>query len=1005
MMRFILLGTLVSIAALSAFGQSDSLELVKLYNSTEGDAWFTPWNLNQPMSTWKGVTLNDSGRVTAVSLNANNMKGALPNLFLPELLQLVLSNNLLRDTMPDLRHLRKLNFLDLSNNNLDGNLPNFNMPFLQTLRLANNRLSGQLQDYQNMPRLRSMILDDNNLNGGLPDFSNMRNLSNLRLANNRLDGPIPDFTNLPELITLDLHSNDFILTVPRFGGSPSLFILDLSDNQLTGPVPTFSRLALLETLKLNRNKFTGRVPNLGAMGDLSELDLSDNMLEGDLPRLTGNPEIIEFKASGNQFSGEIPNYQNLTQLQRLDVSRNNLSDTVPDLSHLSNLTELRIDSNQLTYTLFNVTASPNLEILEAQWNYFSFEDLFDFNGLGLTQFTYAPQRPIVMPDTVMAQLGDVVIFDLVEDQGVPNNTYSWYLNGEFRTAVAVNELTIANVNQLDTGIYHCIVQNNNLPALSLFSEEILLIVECPFNIVEITDTICMGDTLFVNDVAYFATGTYEDTVEVPSPGTCDSIFMIDLTVNEVYDTVLADTICESDQVMFAGEVITESGTYIDTLSSKNGCDSIVTLQLVVWPAFRSVQSVTICAGDTLFVGDLIRTKPAIYDDTLKTQHGCDSVIITDLEVLDAFVSIFDTTLCLGDSLTYRGVTYTRSGVFTESFTGANGCDSSFVLDLTIPTTDSFFINDIICSSDTVFVGDTFYTEDGNYVDTLISTYGCDSIVFLNLQVVDRFEEDIDLTLCDGDTLFFGGDTITIAGIYFDTLSARGGCDSIIKVLVNFEQFIPKLIDTLLCFGDSISIGNNTYKVEGFFRDTVGGEFCDTVIVTRIRIARPIQLEGAALKNANDNDGSIIPSLSGGSGELSYRWNTGDTTLGIDQLAPGQYRLSVFDTLGCNAQFDFEIEQTVASKAFDQPEIAVTIYPNPVEGQNPLVIQAKRIARAGRYRVELRNVFGQLLQHRNWDLFASGETLIFEQAPPASGFYFVSISDGAGRTMMKPFLVK
>ena len=39
----------------------DSLELVNLYNSTNGDKWNNSWDLTKPVSTWSGVSLTDDG--------------------------------------------------------------------------------------------------------------------------------------------------------------------------------------------------------------------------------------------------------------------------------------------------------------------------------------------------------------------------------------------------------------------------------------------------------------------------------------------------------------------------------------------------------------------------------------------------------------------------------------------------------------------------------------------------------------------------------------------------------------------------------------------------------------------------------------------------------------------------------------------------------------------------------------------------------------------------------
>jgi len=91
-----------------------------------------------------------------------------------------------------------------------------------------------------------------------------------------------------------------------------------------------------------------------------------------------------------------------------------------------------------------------------------------------------------------------------------------------------------------------------------------------------------------------------------------------------------------------------SGTYIDTLTTSNGCDSVVTLDLVIArPSVRTIPK-SICAGGS-FNG---HTAAGTYNDTLVTTSGCDSIISIHLSLLNGPSPSLgaDTTLCAGDSL-------------------------------------------------------------------------------------------------------------------------------------------------------------------------------------------------------------------------------------------------------------------------------------------------------------------------------------------------------------------
>ena len=606
-----------------------------------------------------------------------------------------------------------------------------------------------------------------------------------------------------------------------------------------------------------------------------------------------------------------------------------------------------------------------------------------------------------MPDTIIATINDDVTFDLIEDEGFGDNTYQWFLNEEFVDARAVNKFTVSNINALDEGIYYAIVKNDGWPALSLFSEEILLIMNCPFNQVVVVDSICFGDTIMVNKMPYFETGNYTDTIIVNDPATCDSVFLIDLTVLPVYDTTLLDTICQSDQVMFAGQVITESGTYTDTLSSQDGCDSIVHLELVVRPAFEKIRVDSICAGDTLFIGHFAHTESGIFKDTLQSVYGCDSIFFTDLTVLDTSLSVTSVSLCLGETYEFRGVTYSESGTYVDATTNSIGCDSTFVLNLSIPSTDRYFEQQVICAGDSIVFGDTVIRMEGIYVDSLMTENGCDSIVELEVVVVEKYDEEFDITLCTGDTLFFGGDTVTSTGIYIDSLLAHGGCDSIIKARVEFVPFLSRTIDTTLCFGDSLVINGKTYKDADLFRDTLDGGVCDTILLLRVSLADPIVLESVKLRLIESNVGSITPRVSGGMGALTYSWSNGSQEASLDSVSEGTYMVTITDEIGCAREYEFVLDATTADLQLNSLSAQVNLYPNPVMGQH---LYLEIAAEPGNYKISIIDLYGRVVLHKDHRMHRKQANIDLDLATLTSGMYHLRLSNDRGRTLVRHLVV-
>lgn len=170
----------------------------------------------------------------------------------------------------------------------------------------------------------------------------------------------------------------------------------------------------------------------------------------------------------------------------------------------------------------------------------------------------------------------------------------------------------------------------------------------------ITATICEGDSLAVADTVIYDMGMY--TVVLPSYAGCDSTVSIDLSVVANKQVTLEQIICEGDSFAVGDSTYTTMGTYIDTLQTSTGCDSIVTLNLTVLePAIEDI-SVVICAGDVFMAGDSMLTEAGLYGIPFTAASGCDSLLRVDLMVLDLTPSITppDTLTCLQSTVLLDG---------------------------------------------------------------------------------------------------------------------------------------------------------------------------------------------------------------------------------------------------------------------------------------------------------------------------------------------------------------
>lgn len=206
--------------------------------------------------------------------------------------------------------------------------------------------------------------------------------------------------------------------------------------------------------------------------------------------------------------------------------------------------------------------------------------------------------------------------------------------------------------------------------------------------VNVFDTICHGLSYHFNGVDYNRSGLYIDTLQSRVTG-CDSIVSLYLRVNDAIRSTVNHVLCYGDTYVFDGREITQSGTYIDTLQTAIGCDSIVTLHLSAKPLLRTVIHDVVCPGET-YTGYGFIGVPAIardYERTETTSDGCDSTIVLRLAVLTDDITYLRQTIGEDDlPYTFYGKTYpvgTAQGTYTETTENVGSCNKTVIAELTI----------------------------------------------------------------------------------------------------------------------------------------------------------------------------------------------------------------------------------------------------------------------------------------------------------------------------------
>ena len=316
---------------------------------------------------------------------------------------------------------------------------------------------------------------------------------------------------------------------------------------------------------------------------------------------------------------------------------------------------------------------------------------------------------------------------------------------------------------------------------------------------------------------------------------CDSVWTLNLYVAPTYLDVATDTICYEDvPYVWRGRELTASGVYNDTLLSQYGTDSVFQMQLYVRALDYTVEQVDICAGDTFYYANNAATVTGIYMDTLKNGNGCDSIVEYRLTVHNHYHFVDREIICEGDAFVWRNHTFSgyASGKYevTDSLVSSWGCDSVYTLQLIVATKHHVLDSATICPGEEYNFRGQLLTEAGLYHDTLQTTLGCDSIFSLHLSYLCASYD----TICQSELFEFRGEWYHSTGVYYDSLKTVNGYDS---VFVEYLQVNPKyrfVTEDTICRGEVYEFRGQYYTEPGIYNDSLissGG--CDSIYQLRL----------------------------------------------------------------------------------------------------------------------------------------------------------------------------
>jgi len=234
--------------------------------------------------------------------------------------------------------------------------------------------------------------------------------------------------------------------------------------------------------------------------------------------------------------------------------------------------------------------------------------------------------------------------------------------------------------------------------------------------------------------------------------------------------------------------------------------------------------------------------------------------------------------------------------------------------------------------------------------------------------------------------------------YGVTVTDSRGCRDTDSVFVRALPSATTSIESQICPGESIMIGNEIITEAGEYTVVFGGAAsngCDSIITASISVSEIISIQSEMITpDRGTLDGAITIGPTGGQPPYDITWSNGQSGATITALRFGFYTATVRDANDCVQEFTFEVP-LMSGNINTALKESIRVFPNPLLSGNEWTIQnaqAKFIESVSIYTVDGKLIVSTAIQSSN--------QIIPQPGLQQTGLYIVEIATDEGLTFEK-----
>lgn len=218
----------------------------------------------------------------------------------------------------------------------------------------------------------------------------------------------------------------------------------------------------------------------------------------------------------------------------------------------------------------------------------------------------------------------------------------------------------------------------------------------------------------------------------------------------------------------------------DVGAAESDCKSYLLNEVI------SCESYTWAYNGQTYVNDTIISDTIVAGNI----NGCDSILTLSLDIKNVNVSMSSIVACDSYMWPHNGQIYVSDTTVIDTLLGAGtyGCDSVVTLNLTMSFSTAVIDVQSACDTYTWIDGNTYASSNNSVTHTLTNAAGCDSVVTLNLTMNSSTTGTDVQSACDSYTWLDGITYTSSVNTPTWTLTNAAGCDSIVTLNLTINSF-------------------------------------------------------------------------------------------------------------------------------------------------------------------------------------------------------------------------